>query len=97
MDAAIAVTHPRLGDLLHPLLQVGLIGAASTIVVARPLRLEHPAGPPDADLPSVADIVDELPAPVRPQSFRETTSCSIALSRLTSVTNRFSLAFSTSS
>lgn len=22
MDAAIAVTHPRLGDLLHPLLQV---------------------------------------------------------------------------
>ena len=25
MDPAIAVMHPRLGDLPHPLLQVGLI------------------------------------------------------------------------
>lgn len=66
MDVAIAVTHPRLGDLLHPFLQLGLIGAACTIVVARSLRAEHPAGPPNADLSCAPDIVDELPAPVRP-------------------------------
>ena len=94
MDAAIAVTHPRLGDLLHPLLQVGLIRATPTIVVARPLRPKHSTGPPDADLPCAPDGVDGLSAPVRPQSFRKTTSCNIALSRLRSATNRFSLAFS---
>lgn len=96
MDTAIAISHPRLGDLFHPFLQVGLIGAAPTIVAVRSLRPEHPAGPPDADLPSAADTVDELPAPAKPQNCRETTYCNIALSRLKSATNRFSLAFSSS-
>lgn len=73
MDATIAVTHSRPGDLLHPLLQVGLIRAAPTIVVARPLRPEHSTGSPDTDLPCAPDGVDQLPTPVKPQSFRKTT------------------------
>jgi hypothetical protein len=49
-------------------------------VIAQPPRPEPAASPLVADLPRAPEIVDELPAPVRPQSFRETTSCSIALS-----------------
>ena len=97
MDAPIAVAHARLGDLLRPLLQLGLIGAAPTVMVARSFRPKHAARPPDADLPRAPDIIDPLPAPIRPQSFRETTSCSIALSSDRSATNRLSFAFSSSS
>ena len=110
MDPAIAVTHPRLGDLPHPLLQVGLIDAATTTVVARSFRPKHTARPPDADLPGAPNIIDELAPPVRPQSFRDpfglqsipridrqtTSSCNIALSRLRSATSRLSLPFSSS-
>ena len=97
MDPAIAVAHARLGDLLHPLLQVGLIGTATTVVVARSFRPKHAASPSDTDGPDAPDIVDELASPIRPQSFRETTSCSIALSSERSATSRFSFAFSSSS
>jgi len=58
MDTAIAVPHPRLRDLLDPLLEVGLIGALATILVAGPFRPKHAAGPPYADLPGVANIID---------------------------------------
>ena len=78
MNAAIAVTHARLRDLLHSLLQVGLIRTATTIVVARSFRPKHAARPSDTDRPDAPNIVDELAPPIRPQSFRETTSCSIA-------------------
>ena len=97
MDTPIAVMHPRLGDLPHPLLQVGLIRTATTIVVARSLRTKHTARPPDADLPGAPNIIDELAPPIRPQSFRETTSCNIALSSERSATSRVSLPFSSSS
>lgn len=110
MDAPIAVTHPRLGDFPHPLLQLGLIGATTTIVVARSLRPKHAARPPEADLPGVPNIVDELAPPIRPQSFRDpfglqsipridcqtASSCNIALSRLRSATKRVSFMFSSS-
>lgn len=66
MDSAIAVPHARLGDLLHPLLQIGLIRAATTIVVARSLRPKHAARPSDADGPDAPDVVDELTPPIRP-------------------------------
>jgi len=55
------------------------------------------AGSADADLPGAADIIDQLAPPIRPQSFRETTSCNIALSSDRSATNRLSLAFASSS
>src|SRR3546814_12371827 len=107
MDTAIAVPYPRLRDLFDPLLEVGLIGALATIVVAGSFRPEHAAGPADADLPCAANIIDQLAPPIRPQSvgrtsfgrlrLRETTSCNIALSRLRSATSRLSLAFSSSS
>jgi hypothetical protein len=41
-------------------------------------------------------IVDELAPPIRPQSFRETPACSIALSSHRSATSRFNLAVSSS-
>ena len=97
MNPSIAVTHARLGYLPDPLLQVGLIGADATIMVARPLRPKHIASPSDADLPGAPNVVDELPPPFRPQSFRKTASCSIALSSDRSANKRFSLAFSSSS
>ena len=97
MDTAIAVPNPRLRDLLDPLLEVGLIGTLATIVVAGSFCPEHAAGPPDVDLPCAANIIDQLAPPIRPQSFRETTSCSIALSSDRSATNRLSFAFSSSS
>ena len=97
MNPTIAVTHARLGDLPHPLLQLGLISATTTIVVARSFRSKHTARPPDADLPGVPNIIDELAPPIRPQSFRETTSCNIALSSDRSATSRLSLLFSSSS
>jgi len=92
MDTAIAVPNPRLRDLLDPLLEVGLIHAFATIVVAGSFRPRHAAGSPYADLPCAANIIDQLAPPIRPQSFRETTSCNIALSRLGSATGRLSLA-----
>ena len=97
MDAAIAVAHARLGNLPDPFLEVGLIYSLATIVVARSFRPERSASTPDADLPSAANIIDQLAPPIRPQSFRETTSCSIALSSERSATRRFSFAFSSSS
>jgi hypothetical protein len=40
------------------LLEVGLIGALATIVVAGSFRPEHTAGPPDADLPGATNVID---------------------------------------
>ena len=97
MDTPIAVAHPRLGNLLHPFLQVGLIRMASTIMVARPFRPKHAARPSDADDPGASKIIDELPAPIRCQNFRLTASCNIALSSDKSATNGLSFAVSSSS
>ena len=97
MDPAIAVSNPRLRDLLDPLLQVGLIGAAALVVVAGSFGPQNTAGPPDAHLPRGPNFIHQLPSPSRPQSFRETTSCNIALSSDRSATRRLSLAFSSSS
>ena len=52
---------------------------------------EAHASPPDADLPRAAKGMDELTPQIRPQSFRETTSCNIALSKLRSATSRFTV------
>ena len=97
MDTPIAVAHPRLGNLMHPFLQVGLIRSASTIMVARPFRPKHAARPSDADDPGASKIIDELPAPIRCQNFRLTASCNIALSSDKSATNGLRFAFSSSS
>ncbi len=94
MDQSVAATEAHLGDLPDPLLQIGVIGVAATIMVARSLRPKHPACPPYADLPRAANNGDELPPPIRPQRFLETTSCSGALSNAKSATRRLSLASS---
>jgi len=41
MNTAIAIPHARFGDFLGPILEVGLIGALTTIVVARSLCPKH--------------------------------------------------------
>jgi hypothetical protein len=66
MDPAIAIAYARLRDLLDPLLEVGLIGASTTIVVARSLGPKHCAGSPDANLAGAANVIDELAPPIRP-------------------------------
>jgi hypothetical protein len=74
VDAAIAVAHPRLGDLLDPLHESGLRAALALVVVGRRLRPQHAAGPTDRNLPGAADLIDQ-PAPARrPYSFRDRTS-----------------------
>jgi len=55
-------------------------GIASFLASNRNKLTVPPASPSDVDLPRAANMVDEMPPPIRPQSFRETTSCSIALS-----------------
>jgi len=79
------------------LLEISVIAALATTVVAGSFRQEYAAGPADADLPRAADIIDELAPPIRPQCVRETTSCNIALSRLRTATRRLSFEFSYSS
>jgi len=66
MDTAIAVSDTRLGDLLDPLPQFGLIGLAATVVVTGTLRPKNGTGPADADLPCASNIIDQLPSPIRP-------------------------------
>jgi hypothetical protein len=66
MNAPISVTYARLGDLLDPLLQLGLLATAALIVIARSLGPQLSAGPPDADLPCLANQIDELPPESRP-------------------------------
>ena len=68
----MATANTCLRDLPDALFELGLIGATTTIVVAGSFRPEHGAGPPDADLPCAANLIDQLPSPIRPQSFRET-------------------------
>jgi hypothetical protein len=96
VDQSVAATQAHLGDLPDPLLQVGVIGVAATIMVARSLRPKQPACPPYADLPRAANNGEELPPPIRPQRFRETTSCNSALPNDKSATRHLSVASSSS-
>ena len=66
MNAPVAVTHPRLGYRLDAGCEVGLSAAAAFVVVARSLRSDGTAGPPDADLPRAPELIDELPPASRP-------------------------------
>src|SRR6476661_10331499 len=97
MNAAIAVAHTRLGDLLDALAEGSLPGTARAIVIVRTLDWQRSAGSPDADLPGRAHVVDHLTLPDRLHIFRRITSCSISLSRLRSATNFLSRRFSSSS
>src|ERR1700744_1013590 len=97
MNAPIAVSHARLGDLLYSLFEVGLTAALRLVDIKRPINLERRTGSPDRRLPIRSNLVDKLTLAGRPHSFFESTSCNIALSRDRSATIRFNLAFSSSS
>jgi len=97
MDAPIPVAYPGLGDLLDLQLENGLIVAAGPVMVGRSPGPQHTTRAADADLPVGSNLINKRPAASRPQSFFDSTSCNIALSRLRSATSRLSLPFSSSS
>src|SRR3546814_5480354 len=82
---------------LDALLKKGRIGAAGLIVVTGSVERQNPAGPPDRHAPVQQHPVDQLALPIRPQSFRLMTSCSISRSSVRSATIFLSRLFSSSS
>src|SRR3546814_4737982 len=93
----VAVAAVRFADLLDALLQKGRIGSAGLIVVTGSVERQNPAGPPDRHAPVQQHPVDQLALPIRPQSFRLMTSCSISRSSVRSATIFFNRPFSSSS
>src|SRR3546814_2992210 len=91
------LANVRLADLLDALLKKGRIGAAGLIVVTGSVERQNPAGPPDRHAPVQQHPVDQLALPIRPQSFRLMTSCSISRSSVRSATIFSSRLFSSSS
>lgn len=59
VNAPIAVAHTRLGNLLDPILQIGLRRTRGFKLVARPACAEHIARPPDADLPDTTQLINQ--------------------------------------
>src|SRR5690606_25055602 len=97
VHAPIAVADMRLADLLDTLLQKGRIGAAGPVVIGRTIKVQCGTCPADRHLPVLPNLVDDLALPIRPQSFRLMTSCSISRSSVRSATIFFSRPFSSSS
>ena len=97
MHTPVAAAYPRLADILDLQLQLGLLATPGLVDIVRAVDFQHRACTPDRNLPVRLDRVDKLALAGRPQSFFESTSCSMALSRDRSATIRFSLAFSSSS
>lgn len=97
MHTPVAVAYPRLADVLDLQLQLGLLTAPGLVDIQRPVDFQHRACTPDRNLPIHFQRVDKLALAGRPQSFFESTSCSMSLSSDRSATIRFSLAFSSSS
>src|SRR5690554_6562279 len=97
MHPPIPISDAGLADLLDPQLQVGLITALALVVVKRPVDPKRIARLADRDIPRLPHLIDKGPLAGRPQSFFDSTSCSMALSSDRSATMRLSLAFSSSS
>lgn len=97
MHTPVAVAYPRLADILDLQLQLSLLATPGLVDIERAVDFQHRACTPDRNLPVRLDRVDKLALAGRPQSFLESTPCSMALSSDRSATIRFSLAFSFSS
>src|SRR5579871_3645917 len=97
VHAPIAVAHACLADIPDPQFQFGLPGATGLVMVCGRVTQKDAAGSPDRHAPLAAHLINELALTGRPQSFRRSASCSIALSSARSATTFFSFAFSSSS
>src|SRR5215212_9350849 len=79
MDAPITIAHARLANLLDPLFEMGVSGAARLVMVGGRIDLEHATCSSDRNVPLTSHLVDQLALPDRPQSFRRIASCNISL------------------
>src|SRR5262249_40863149 len=96
-DAAVAISHPCLGDLADTLSEGRLLGSARTVVICRAACRNGSAGSADRHLERSTHEVDHLASPSRRHSLRRITSCNISLSSVRSATTLRSLPFSSSS
>lgn len=97
VNTTVAIPHPCLAYIPDLQLQFGLLATLGLVDIKSPIDLQHGASAAHRNLPVCLDRVDKLAFAGRPQSFFDSTSCSMALSRDRSATIRFSLAFSSSS
>ena len=97
MNPAIAVAHTCLADLLDPLFDGSLIGAAGFVVERRTIKSDGATRRPDRDRPIAAHPAHQFAHPSRLQIFRRMTSCNISRSRFRSATIFFNRPFSSSS
>ncbi len=65
MDTPVAVTHPRLANLLDALSKDSLIGAAGFVAIAFRIKPERRTRPADRDLPIATQPVSQLALPNR--------------------------------
>src|SRR5262249_11332987 len=96
-DAAVAISHPCLGDLADTLSEGCLLGSARSVVICRAACWNGSAGSADRHLKRSTHEVDHLASPSRPPSFRRLPSCNTSLSSVRSAPTLRSLPFSSSS
>lgn len=74
----IAIADVRLADLYDSFFQKGRIGAAGLVMITETVERRNPASPPDRYALVRRHTVDQLALPIRPQSSRLKTTCSIS-------------------
>src|ERR1700722_18526997 len=97
VDSEIAIAHPGLSKIVDAQPQCCLVGLGRTIANRRPIDAERDATAPFAHSVGRLNLPHEFAPPTRRQSFFDSTSCKMCLSRLRSATNCLSLRFSSSS
>jgi len=91
------IADPRGSDLFDPQKEWRIIILTGLVIPRRTALLYDLASPANPNSISVDQVAHERLALRGPQSFFESTSCSMTLSRLKSATNCLSLRFSSSS
>lgn len=86
IHAPIAIAEMRLVDLLDAIIQKGRNASAGLVVIGRTINLQSQTSPKNRSLPFLPYRVNKLTLPIRPQSFRLITSCSISQSSVRSAT-----------
>ena len=96
-DPAEAIADARGSDLLDPLKQWVIMFLLGLVVPRRAALFDYVAGAAHTDAVTVDQMAHERLALRGPQSFFDSTSCNMTLSRLRSATSCLSLRFSSSS
>src|SRR5271170_994047 len=97
VNAAIAVAQPRSNDLMHALSDRQARISSARLPLRRSMLARQSAGPPLAVAVTRRHIGDNVLYERGPGNFFDKTSCSAALSRLSSATSFFDRAFSSRS